>query len=203
MTIGAATAQVAADAGRQGAPAKPPAVGSSSQREAPATAATPTPADYVIGPEDVLVIVFWGEKELSAEVVVRPDGKISLPLLKDIEVAGLTPRTAHRGAGQERLEVCRTAECQRHRQGNPQPQGVRGRPGRQARHIPLVGDTTVLQLIAQAGDVLEYAKAKDIVVVRKEGTREQRFKFNYRDVLKGKHAEQNILLKPGDTVIVP
>ena len=170
---------------------------------APGAPAVPVPTEYVIGPEDVLTIVFWGEKDLSVEVVVRPDGKITLPLIKDVMVSGLTPEQV--------TEVLTKAATKFVSQPNATVivksinsrkvfvLGQVGKPG----PFPLVGDMTVLQLIAQAGDVLEYAKAKNIVVVRKEGGREQRFKFNYPDVLKGKHIEQNILLKPGDTVIVP
>ena len=161
------------------------------------------PADYVVGPEDVLVIVFWGEKDMSAEVVVRPDGKISLPLLRDVQVAGYTP--------EQLTEVLTKAALKFVAQPNATVivksinsrkvfiVGQVAKPGT----FPLVGEMTALQLIAQAGDVLEYAKTKDIVIVRKEGGKERRFKFNYKDVLKGKNIEQNILLKPGDTVIVP
>jgi len=145
------------------------------------------PADYVIGPEDILNVVFWAEKDLSGEVVVRPDGKISLPLIKDVAVAGLTPeqvtevlvKAATKFVAQPNATVIVKAINSR----KVFVVGQVGKPGT----YPLVADTTVLQLIAQAGDVLEYAKAKNIVVVRKEGGREQRFKFNYRDVLKGKH----------------
>ena len=69
--------------------------------------------------------------------------------------------------------------------------------------FPLTGDLTVLQLIGMAGDVLEYSKSKHIVIVRKEAGGEKRFKFNYKEVVSGKKVDQNILLKPGDTVIVP
>ena len=168
-----------------------------------AVAPSGLPTDYVVGPEDVLVIVFWGEKDMSAEVVVRPDGKISLPLLRDVQVAGYTP--------EQLTEVLTKAAMKFVAQPNATVivksinsrkvfiVGQVAKPGT----FPLVGEMTALQLIAQAGDVLEYAKTKDIVIVRKEGGKERRFKFNYKDVLKGKNIEQNILLKPGDTVIVP
>ena len=158
---------------------------------------------YLIGPLDVINIIVWRNPDLSMNVAVRPDGKISMPLLKDVAVAGYTPeqltevlvKSASKYVSQPNATVIVKSINSR----KVFVIGQVGKPG----SYPLVRDMTVLQLIADAGDVLEYAKAKDIVVVRKEGTREQRFKFNYRDVLKGKHAEQNILLKPGDTVIVP
>ncbi|MGH8638674.1 MAG: polysaccharide biosynthesis/export family protein, partial [Burkholderiales bacterium] len=68
---------------------------------------------------------------------------------------------------------------------------------------PLTGEMTVLQLIAQAGGLLEYADSKNIVIVRSERGQERRFTFNYKDIVKGKHVEQNITLRPGDTVVVP
>ena len=161
------------------------------------------PADYLIGPEDVLSIVFWREKEMSTDVVVRPDGKISLPLLKDVQAAGYTPdqltaalvKAASKYIGQPNATVVVKAINSR----KVFVIGQVAKPGA----FPLTGDMTVLQLIALAGDVLEYAKSKSVVVVRTAEGGEQRFKFNYKEVLRGKNAGQNILLKPGDTVIVP
>jgi polysaccharide export outer membrane protein len=185
--------------------------GSAAAQQAPqasnvnAAAAKPAvlPVDYVIGPEDVLTVVFWGEKDLSGEVIVRPDGKVTLPLLKDVQAAGYTPeqltdllvKAASRYVAQPNATVVVKAI-------NSRKVFVVGQVAKPGAFL-LAGDMTVLQLIAQAGDVLEYAKAKNIVVVRKEQGRERRYKFNYRDVLKGKNPAQNILLKPGDTVIVP
>lgn len=161
------------------------------------------PAGYVIGPEDMLSIVFWGEKDMSGDVIVRPDGKVSLPLINDIQAAGYTPeqltqivvKAASKYVAQPNATVIVKAIHSR----KVFIVGQVSKPGA----FPLIGDLTVLQLIAQAGDVLEYAKSKDIVIVRKEEGRERRFKFNYKDVLRGRQIEQNILLKPGDTVIVP
>jgi polysaccharide export outer membrane protein len=169
---------------------------------APLTPAT-LPADYVIGAEDVLSIVFWREKEMSADVVVRPDGKISLPLLKDVHAAGYTPeqltvalvKAASKYIGQPNATVIVKEINSR----NVSIIGQVAEPGA----FPLTRDMTVLELIALAGDVLEYAKSKGVVIVRKEGENERRFKFNYKEVVKGKNTKQNILLKPGDTVIVP
>ncbi len=171
--------------------------------KASSAVAAAVPAGYVIGPEDVLSIVFWGEKELSTEVVVRPDGKISLPLIKDVQAAGYTPEQltdiVAKAATKYVAQPNATVIVKEINSRKVFIVGQVAKPG----SFPLVGDLSVLQLIAQAGDVLEYAKPKDIVIVRKEEGRERRFDFNYKDVLKGKNVDQNILLKPGDTVIVP
>lgn len=161
------------------------------------------PADYRIGPDDLLSIVFWREKDMSADVVVRPDGKISLPLLKDVQAAGYTPdqltdalvQAASKYIGRPNATVVVKAINSR----KVFIVGKVAKPGA----FPLTSDMTVLQLIALAGDVLEYAKSKSMVVVRKLDDGEQRFPVNYKDVLRGRNAAQNILLKPGDTVIVP
>jgi len=161
------------------------------------------PADYVIGPEDVLSIVFWREKDLSADVVVRPDGKISLPLLKDVQAAGLSPEQLTdalvKAAAKYVSQPNATVMVKEINSRKVFVVGQVAKPGT----FPLAGDMTVLQVIALAGDVLEYAKSTKITIVRQEGGEERRFKFNYRDVLKGKDTAQNIRLKPGDTIIVP
>ena len=161
------------------------------------------PSDYVIGAEDALSVVFWRDKELSADVIVRPDGKISLPLLNDVVAVGLTPEQLAaelmKAATKYIEDPTASVIVKEIRSRKVYILGQVGKPG----PYPLTSDMTVLQLIAIAGDVLEYADAKDITITRMEGGKERRFKFNYRDVLKGKRLEQNILLKPNDTVIVP
>jgi polysaccharide export outer membrane protein len=166
-------------------------------------AGTTVPDDYVIGPDDVLTIVFWREKDLSAEVAVRPDGKISLPLLNDIEAAGLTVEAL-------RLRVTEAAEKLIDqptvsvvvKQINSRKVFITGmvsKPG----PYPLNGPTTVVQLLAMAGGVLEYAKEKDISIMRTENGRQVSLRFNYDEVKKRKNLEQNIQLRPGDTILVP
>ena len=164
---------------------------------------TVLPPAYVIGPADVLSIVFWRDKDMSADVVVRPDGKISLPLLDEIQAAGLTP---------EQLQARLVAAAAKYveepnatvvvREIHSRKVFITGdvvKPG----GYDLAGDLTVLQLIAMAGGLQEYANAKSIVVLRTENGRQQTHKFNYKDVIRQKHVEQNILLKVGDTVVVP
>lgn len=158
---------------------------------------------YVIGPEDVLSIVFWREKDMSAEVVVRPDGKVSLPLLNDIDAAGLTPDQLN-----DRLEATASKFFQDPtatvvvKEIHSRKVFITGNVAKSG-SFPLMGDTSVLQLIALAGGVNEYTNSKNIKIMRSENGRTATFSFDYKAVIKQKHLEQNILLKPGDTVIVP
>ena len=168
-----------------------------------APAGVTLPSGYVIGSQDLLSIVFWRDKDLSVEARVRPDGKISLPLLNDVQAAGLTPdqlRDALTKAAAKYVQepnasviVLEIHSRQVFITGNV------AKPG----SYPLNSDMNVLQLIAQAGGLLEYADAKNILVMRNDGGKPQQFKFNYKDVSRGKHLEQNIFLKPGDSVVVP
>ncbi|HEY1304582.1 MAG TPA: polysaccharide biosynthesis/export family protein, partial [Vicinamibacterales bacterium] len=168
-----------------------------------AVASVPLPAGYVIGAEDVLSIVFWQEKNMSADVVVRPDGKISLPLLNDVQAVGLTPDQLRaelvKGASKYIADPNATVVVKEIRSRKVFITGNVGKAGT----YPLIGEMNVLQLIALAGGLLEYADSKNITIMRNEGGQQQSFKFNYKDVTKQKHVEQNITLKPGDTVIVP
>ena len=107
-------------------------------------------------PKTCFSIVFWRDKDMSADVVVRPDGKISLPLLNDIQAAGLTPDQLRAQIEKAATKFVAGSERHGHRQGDQQPQGAHHRQGRQGRHrIPLTGDMTVLQLIALAGGLQE------------------------------------------------
>lgn len=166
------------------------------------TGVTP-PAGYVIGPEDVLAIVFWREKDMSNEVAVRPDGMISLPLINDVKAAGLTP---------EQLRDQLTKEAEKYievptvsvvvKAINSRKVFITGMVAKQGPY-PLTAPTTVLQMISIAGGLHEFADEKNIRILRVENGKQVTYKFNYKDVSKGKKLEQNILLKPGDTIIVP
>jgi polysaccharide biosynthesis/export protein len=192
------------------APAAPTSTATTTATAAVPRAAAPvvpagvaTPADYVIGPDDVLTIVFWREQDLSSEVTVRPDGKISLPLLNEIQATGLTPeqlrgnltQAANRFVEDPAVTVVVKAINSR----KVFITGLVGKPG----PYPLSSPTTVLQLIAMAGGVQEYAKEERIVVMRTESGRTVSHKFNYKQVSQGKNLQQNIELKPGDTIVVP
>jgi polysaccharide export outer membrane protein len=212
----------------QGAPSTPPAA-PPAQAKPPVTAPAPTqqpatptqkpaapatpavqadkgitpPPDYVIGPGDVLVITFWREKDLSGEAMVRPDGRISLPLINDVVAAGLTPEQLREGLMKEAQRFVEdtnvTVIVKAINSRWIYVTGEVSKPG----PYPLVGPTTVLQLIAMAGGLLEYADSDSIVVMRNENGKPSNFKFNYKDVVRQRNLQQNILLKPGDTVVVP
>lgn len=183
---------------QQQAPAKPAA-----GNGAPAAPAAVLPPDYVIGPEDVLAIQFWRNPEMSGDVVVRPDGVVTLPLLNDVPAAGLTPEqlrdTLTKAATKYLTEPNVTVGVKAINSRKVHITGMVGKPG----PYPLSAPTTVLQLIAMAGGLQEFADSKKIIVVRTENGKQVAHKFNYRDVREGKNLQQNILLKPGDTVIVP
>ena len=161
------------------------------------------PPGYVIGPDDQLAVVYWREKDMSADVVVRPDGLISLPLLNEVQASGLTPEQLRaeitKGAAKfvEDPTVSVVVKAI-----NSRKVFITGQVGK-AGTYPLGGPTTVLQLIATAGGIGEYADKGKITIVRKDNGKDVSFRFNYEDVTKGKNLAQNIELKPGDTVIVP
>jgi polysaccharide export outer membrane protein len=161
------------------------------------------PSGYVVGIQDVLSIVFWRDKDMSADVTVRPDGKISLPLLNDVEAAGFTPdqlRTRLIEAASKYIEEPNaTVLVKEIHSRNVFITGNVAKPST----YPLNGDMTILQLIALAGGLLEYADADKIVLIRTENGRAQYHKFNYKDVVRQKSVQQNIVLRPGDTVVVP
>jgi polysaccharide biosynthesis/export protein len=169
----------------------------------PETAVSPAlPKDYVIGVEDILNVVFWRDKDLSAEVVVRPDGKISLPMLNDVAAAGMTPEQLALAVQNAATKYVRdpgaTVIVKEIRSRKVYVIGEVTKPGT----FPLGSDVKVMQIIAEAGGFLENAHKDNIVIVRTENGTERRFKFNYNEVLKGKKVEQNIRLLPGDTVLV-
>ncbi len=198
LVVGASAAHAQGAAGAR----QLPLAGPSSSTVA-AAEVVPPPPDYVIGPDDLLSIVFWRDKDMSADVAVRPDGKISLPLLNDVQAAGLTP---------PQLRDQLTEQAKRYledpnvtvvvRQINSRKVFVNGEINKPGPYV-LTGPTTVMQVLALAGGLREYADEKHILVLRNEGGRAKTYAFNYRDVSKGKNLSQNVELKPGDTIIVP
>lgn len=162
-----------------------------------------TPADYVIGADDVLAIVFWELPNHGGDVVVRPDGKITLPLLNDVQASGLTPEQLREVIVAESAKFIREPTVSVVvKQINSRRVYVTGRIAKPGTYS-LTTPTTVLQMLALAGGVSDFAKKERIVVMRTENGRTVNHKFNYKDVIQGKKLEQNIQLKPGDTVIVP
>lgn len=180
-----------------------------SQQVAPSPAASPQAAapsvgaDYQLGPTDVIAVVVWGEKDLSTEVVIRPDGKISLPLLNDVEAAGLTTEQLRRRITElAKRFVATPVVTVVVKQVNNNKAFVTGQVMRPGPYV-LSGPTTVLQIIALAGGFTEFADKNHVLITRLENGRQQAFEFSYNDVVKKRDLSQNLILKPGDTVVVP
>lgn len=184
----------------------PPQTAEQAPRASAAESALPSgvvpPPGYVIGADDVLSIRFWADTQLSTDVVVRPDGKISVPLLNDVQAAGLTPEQLNaaleKAASKFISDANATVIVREVRSRKVYVLGQVARPN----PVPLNADMNVLQVLTAVGGLLEYADKDNITIVRMENGRERRFKFNYSQVIKGKNVQQNIVLQPGDTVIV-
>jgi polysaccharide export outer membrane protein len=159
--------------------------------------------NYTIGAQDVLDISVWKEPEVSRVVPVRPDGRISLPLLNDVQAAGLTPAAL----------AAQITESLKKYLTNPQVtvivttinsqrvyiSGEVVRPGA----FPMLPGMTVMQALTSAGGFTPFAKMKSIYVLREENGKKNKFPFNYKAVVNGKNADQDIELKAGDTIVVP
>jgi polysaccharide biosynthesis/export protein len=159
---------------------------------------------YVIGENDMLDVDVWKEKEISRTIPVRPDGKISLPLIGEIQAAGLTPLQLQDKVTQElkayidNPEVTVIVDDPRSHQFNIV--GQIARPGT----YPLSEAMTVLDAIAEAGGFRDFAKQTKIYVLRPEpGGIRVRIMFNYKKVVRGDDLQENVTLKPGDTIVVP
>jgi len=158
---------------------------------------------YVIGSEDVLYIHVWKEETLSKTVSVRMDGKISMPLIDEIQAAGLTPLKL-KEILTERLKefveiptvtviVMEANGFKIYISGQIRSPGV----------YRLRSETTLAQIISMAGGLGEWANQSKIIIIRKEDGKEKRFTINYKKIVKGEDLNSNILLKAGDTIIVP
>jgi len=178
------------------------------QAAAPASSAAAQKAptqdpNYIIGAQDVLDISVWKESEVSRVVPVRPDGRISLPLLNDVQAAGLTPSqlaaqittSLKKFVTDPQVTVIVSAI-------NSQRIYILGevtRPGA----YPMLPGMSVLQGLSSAGGFTAFARTKSIYVLRTESGKQQKYPVNYKDVISGKHPEQDVLLKAGDTIVVP
>jgi polysaccharide export outer membrane protein len=190
-------------AGSAAAQLPPATARNSSPASVTAPAAPELPGDYLIGPDDILTIVFWREKDLSGDVPVRPDGRISLPLINDIVAAGLTPDQLriklNEAAAQFVTEPNASVTV---KTINSRKVFVTGQVAKQG-FFPLTAPTTVMQMLATAGGLLEFADGENIVILRNEKGKQHSIRFNYKQVVRNKNLQQNIELKPGDTIIVP
>jgi len=158
---------------------------------------------YLIGPDDILDIYVWKEPELSREVTVMSDGRITFPLIGEIMAKGQTV-TGLKEVISEKLKGYLDAPeitviIKESRSRRIYTIGKLSRPG----PYPLAHDMTVLQALSTAGGFAEWADTKNILIIRREGQNEVQIRFNYKDFISGKKIEQNILLKPYDTIVVP
>jgi polysaccharide biosynthesis/export protein len=176
-----------------------------SAKEHPAAAAEPISVagqDYVIGADDTLHVSVWKEPDLTATLPVRPDGKISLPLLNDVTAAGLTPMQLANSLTEKlkkyladpRVTVVVTAmNSQRiYATGEVLHTGA----------MNLLPNMTILQALSSAG-FTQFANTKGIYVLRTVNGKQQKISVNYKQLIKGDAIDQNIILKPGDTIVVP
>jgi len=164
--------------------------------------ATPDP-NYLIGPLDVLSINVWKEAELSVNVPVRPDGKISLPLLNDVEAAGMTPMA---------LTASLTEKLKKYfadprvavtvKEINSRRVYILGQVARPGAYS-LTPQMTVMQALSTAGGLGQYAGLKNIYVLRMQDGKQVKLPFNYKGFIRGKNADQNVFLLPEDTIVVP
>jgi polysaccharide export outer membrane protein len=177
------------------------ATGISNPAEAPKNAAADP--NYIIGAQDVLSISVWKEPDLTREVPVRPDGKISMPLLNDVQAAGLTPtQLANQITVSLKKFVTEPQVTVIVTQINSQRVYILGEVNR-AGAYPLLPQMTFLQALSSAGGFTEFANVKKIYLLRQESGKQQKYPFNYKEVIAGKNGEENILLMAGDTIVVP
>lgn len=176
-----------------GEPAKP---------TAPVVAAK-TPADsYVIGPSDVLAITVWKQPTLSSSILVRPDGMISMPLLGDVQASGMTPlQLANQIATDLKKYLQDPNVSVVLVQINSKEIFLLGEVQKKG-PVPMTADMTLLQAIAGAGGLTDYANAKKMYILREEAGKQEKIPVHYKKALKG-DSESNLVLKSGDTIVVP
>jgi polysaccharide export outer membrane protein len=198
----AATSLLSQSSGSKPAAAPARTESANSGKSADEPQSSNVPPDYVIGADDTLHISVWKEPDLSETLPVRPDGKISMPLLNDITAAGLTPL-------QLRDEI-----TDKLKKFVSDPRVTVVVTGMNSRRVFVTGEVqhtgpmillphmTMLQALSQAG-FTQFANPKGIYLLRNQNGKQVKLPFNYKEVVKGNHPEQNIELKPGDTIVVP
>ncbi|MBS1857048.1 MAG: polysaccharide biosynthesis/export family protein [Acidobacteria bacterium] len=175
-----------------------PAQDGASGRAAPALPA------YRIGPGDVLQIDVWKEPDVSVpSVTVRPDGRISLAIIGEVRAAGLSPSELETAIADRLGAVIKAPRVTvTVRDASSQKVYLIGELRREGT-IRMTGPMTVLQALAEAGGITDYAKRRQIYILRIAGDRRVRLPFDYEAVVRGQKAEQNVVLQPGDTIVVP
>lgn len=184
--------------------AQDPAAQKPDTAQKPAAATAPVvDADYKIGPQDVIRIDVWKEPDISRTIPVRPDGKISLPLLNDVQAAGLTAMQLAASLRESLSKYLTSPQVTvTVNEINSRRVYLTGEVAR-AGALPLLPNMTVLQALSSGGGFTQFAKLKNIYVLRTEDGKQVKHPFNYKEVVKGNLAEQNILLLPGDVIVVP
>jgi polysaccharide export outer membrane protein len=162
-----------------------------------------TDPEYRIGPQDVVQIDVWKEPEITRTIPVRPDGKISLPLVNDVQASGLTAMqlagvirdglTKYLTNPQVTVTVAQINSRRVFVTGEVAHSGA----------LPLLPNMTVLQALSSSGGFTQFAREKNIYVLRVEDGKQVKLPFNYKAVVKGQHPEQNIILQSGDVIVVP
>ena len=200
--LGIASATCAQESGGTQAPAVSQTKADDTARTSSASSVV-SDAEYKIGPQDVLRIDVWKEPDISRVIPVRPDGKISLPLLNDVQASGLTAiqlgNNIHDGLTkflnnpQVTVTVSEINSRRVYLTGEVLKAGA----------LPLLPNMTVLQALSSGGGFTQFAKLKGIYVLRTEDGKQVKHPFNYKEVVKGKNPEQNILLQPGDVIVIP
>jgi polysaccharide biosynthesis/export protein len=160
--------------------------------------------EYTIGVGDILDIVTWKEPDFSKEeILVRLDGKISFPLLDDVQAAGLSPIQLKKNIEAKlKVYVASPSVTVSVRNAASQRFYILGEVANTGEY-PLVKDLTVLQAFALAGGFTEWASKKEIILFRREGGKEKVIRINYKDIIKGKDFSQNVAIRADDTIIVP
>ncbi|MBW2058463.1 MAG: polysaccharide biosynthesis/export family protein [Deltaproteobacteria bacterium] len=180
-----------------------PSAWSQESRQQPASSAVKLPRNYVIGQGDVLEVFVWRNEKLSRQVVVRPDGKISLPLIQDVRAEGLTVpwlRNEITRRFSKYLEHPKVTVIVN--KINSYKVSVLGRVARPGVY-PITGDTTLVEAISMAGGFTEWANKRKITVITHRNGKKEKLVINYKKIVSGKDPSQNIVLKRHDTIIVP
>ncbi len=199
-----ATPAKAAEGGNKAAETKNPDAAHEGTPHGQPPSVLMTSDDYQIGAGDTLQISVWKEPDVSVpSVVVRPDGRITVPLIKDVAVAGLTPRAVEKVITDSLSKFVTDANVTVVVASiNSKKVYVVGAVRKEG-PLPYTYGLTVMQALSEAGGLTDYAKRKRMYVLRTENGREYRLDFNYDEVVKGERMDQNIFLLPGDTVIIP
>lgn len=165
----------------------------------PETTAAVDPKTYVIGAQDILMIKVWREQDFTGLYPVRPDGKITIPLVGDVQASGLTPERLGEQLKQALSDFINAPDVSVSLQAvNSKKFFITGEVYR-AGEYSLATPTRVFDALSNAGGFKDFANKKKIIIMRGA----ERLKFNYQDILRGKNLEQNILLENGDTIVVP